>query len=48
MKIRSLRVTSISEALYISEQTVDTLLCKSDVLLQEINIVLSIKWVQTV
>jgi hypothetical protein len=48
MKFRSLRVASISEALHISEQTVDTLLCKSDVLFQKINIVLSIKWVKTV
>jgi hypothetical protein len=48
MKVRSLRIASISEALYISKQTVDALLCKPDVLLQKINIVLGIKWVQTV
>jgi hypothetical protein len=48
MKVRSLRIASISEALYISEQTVDALFCQSDVLLQKINIVLSIEWVQAV
>jgi hypothetical protein len=48
MKVRSLRVASISEALDISKQAVDAVLCKADVLLQKINIVLGIKWVQTI
>jgi hypothetical protein len=48
MKVRSLRIASISEALHISKQTIDALLCKSDVLLQKINIVLGVKWVETI
>jgi hypothetical protein len=48
MKVRSLRVVSFSEALDISKQALDAVLCKSDVLLEKINIMLGIKWVQTI
>jgi hypothetical protein len=48
MKVRSLRVASISEALDVSKQAVDAILCKSNFLLQKIYIVLGIKWVQTI